>query len=57
MKLEGEYITKGLEISDVENIFHIPRCRFYEGETYEYLPPKRGRNYPSFNFRNFRKKT
>ena len=42
MKLEGEYITKGLEISDVENIFHIPRCKFMRAKPMNISRQKEG---------------
>ena len=29
MKLADEYIAKGLGVSDIANILHIPRCSFY----------------------------
>ena len=29
MKLVDEYISKSFGISDIPNIFHIPRCSFY----------------------------
>ena len=51
MKLAGEYITKGLGISDVANILHIPRCSFHRGESSEKPPSRRGRNNSSFTLR------
>jgi len=51
MKLAGDYITKGLGISDVANILHIPWCSFYRGESSEKPPSRRGRNNSSFTLR------
>ncbi len=51
MKLAGEYITKGIGISDVVDLLHIPRCSFYRIEYHENPPSKRGRNHSSFTLR------
>ena len=39
MKLAGEYIVKGLGISDIANIIHIPRCSFYRNSGSNEKPP------------------
>ena len=53
MKLAGEYIGKGLGISDVASILHIPRCSFYRnGGSSEEPLLRKGRYNSSFTLRN-----
>ena len=52
MKLAGEYIGKGLGISDVASLFHIPRCSFYGNNGSNENPESRkGRDNSSFTLR------
>jgi putative transposase len=51
MKLAVEYITRGIGISDVADLLHIPRCSFYRIESSENPPSKRGRDHSSFTLR------
>ena len=52
MKLAGEYIGKGLGISDVASILHIPRCSFYRnGASSEEPLLRKGRHNSSFTLR------
>ena len=52
MKLAGEYISKGLGISDVASLLHIPRCSFYGNSGSSENPKSRkGRHNSSFTLR------
>ena len=52
MKLAGEYIGKGLGISDVASLLHIPRCSFYRnGGSSEEPLLRKGRHNSSFTLR------
>ena len=52
MKLAYEYIAKGLGVSDIANILHIPRCSFYRnGGSSEEPLLRRGRHNSSFTLR------
>ena len=52
MNMANEYIDRGLRISDIANILHIPRCSFYRnnGSSEEPLLRK-GRHNSSFTLR------
>ena len=52
MKMAGEYIGKGLGISDVANLLHIPRCSFYHNSGSSERPSsKKGRRNSLFTVR------
>ena len=52
MKLTGEYIGKGLGMSDVAFLLHIPRCSFYRnGASSEEPLLRKGRHNSSFTLR------
>ena len=52
MKLAYEYIAKGLGVSDIANILHIPRCSFYRnGGSGEEPLLRKGRHNSSFTLR------
>ncbi|MEM0135566.1 MAG: transposase [Thermoplasmatales archaeon] len=52
MKMANEYIVKGLSISDVANLLHIPRCSFYRNSgSNEKTSLKKGRQNSLFTFR------
>ncbi|MGC8506605.1 MAG: transposase, partial [Thermoplasmata archaeon] len=53
MKLADEYIAKGIGISDVATLIHIPRCSFYRSESNKNIPSRRGRNHSSFTLRKY----
>ena len=52
MKMAVEYIDKGLGISDVANILHLPRCSFYRNRGSNEKPSlKKGRHNSLFTVR------
>jgi len=51
MNMANEYIDRGLRISDIANIVHIPRCNFYRNNSGERSTSGRGRSSSSFTLR------
>ena len=51
MKMACEYIDKGLGISDVSSILHIPRCSFYHNGSIEKPSLRKGRHNSLFTVR------
>ena len=51
MSIANEYMDRGLRVSDVANILHIPRCSFYEIKSSEGHSTRRGRKNSSFTLR------
>ena len=51
MKIANVYIVKGLGISDVANLLHIPRCSFYRNGSNEKPSLKKGRHNSLFTIR------
>ena len=51
MKMAYEYIDKGLGISDVANLLHIPRCSFYHNGSNEKSSLRKGRRNSLFTVR------
>jgi hypothetical protein len=51
MILAKEYMNRGLGISDITNILHIPRSSFYRNNSGERHMLGRGRVYSSFTLR------
>ena len=52
MNMANEYIDRGLRVSDVASILHIPRCSFYRKDSSEGHSTRRGRKNSSFTMRN-----
>ncbi len=51
MSIANEYIDRGLRVSDVARILHIPRCSFYRNDSSEGHSTRRGRKNSSFTLR------
>jgi putative transposase len=51
MSIGNKYIDRGLRVSDVANILHIPSCSFYRNDSNEGPSTRRGRKNSSFTLR------
>ena len=47
----NEYIDRGIRVSKIANILHIPRCRFYKSKSSEGHSMRKGRKNSSFTMR------
>ena len=51
MNMANEYIDRGLRVSDVANLLHIPTCSFYRKDSSEGHSMRRKRKNSSFTMR------